>query len=347
MQTVAEHISDWKSSLPASETLLSVRSLTTEFRVIEPGVWGRKATLRAVDGVSLDLPRGSTLGVVGETGCGKSTLGRSILRLVQASRGQVWFDGVEVLSASRSSLRRVRRNMQMVFQDPNASLDPRMTIGASLAEPLAAFGIGTRRERRERAALLLDRVGLPQAMTQRYPHELSGGQRQRVCIARAIALSPKFIVCDEPVSALDVSVQAQVLNLLIDLQRDLGLSYLFISHNLAVVEHVSDAVAVMYLGRMVEYAPTPELVRRAVHPYTRALFSAVPQLDATKPPARIVVQGDPPDPAHPPAGCGFHPRCPHATEECRKVTPMLEPKPGLTPVHLVACHHADALARSG
>jgi oligopeptide/dipeptide ABC transporter ATP-binding protein len=307
---------------------------------------GRRSTLRAVDGVSFDLPRGLTLGVVGETGCGKSTLGRSILHLVRPTGGQVWFDGVDVLAASRSRLRRLRRDMQLVFQDPNASLDPRMTVGASITEPLVIFGAGTRRARAERAAELLDRVGLPPSIAQRYPHELSGGQRQRVCIARAIALSPKFMVCDEPVSALDVSVQAQVLNLLVDLQHELGLTYLFISHNLAVVEHVSDLIAVMYLGRIVESAPTAELIRRAAHPYTRALFSAVPKPEPTGRQTQLVLIGDPPDPARPPTGCGFHPRCPHATEECRRVTPRLETKAGLTPAHWAACHHAEHLARN-
>ncbi|MEE8411392.1 MAG: oligopeptide/dipeptide ABC transporter ATP-binding protein [Acidobacteriota bacterium] len=323
-------------------TLLKIRRLKTYFP-IRRGPFGRaKGCVRAVDGVSFEIARGTTLGLVGESGCGKTTLGRSILRLIEPTGGEVWFDDVDVRSASKATLAGLRRNMQIVFQDVSGSLNPRMTVGRIIAEPLVLHGV-TLRRRRERVAELLAETGLRPADADRYPHELSGGQRQRVGIARAIALHPKFVVCDEPVSALDVSVQSQILNLLSDLQRKLGLTYLFIAHNLAVVEHVSDRVAVMYLGKIVEIADASDLYHQPRHPYTMALLAAVPDLDPARRRKRTAIAGDVPSPVGPPGGCAFHPRCPYATDECRRMTPPLGAQPGLSTSHLVACHHVDKI----
>ncbi len=327
--------------------LLSVRGLSTDFPIKANGFHPNHTHLRAVDDVSFEVAKSTTLGIVGESGCGKTTLGRSILRLVEPAHGQIFLDGLDILALSPGKLRDLRRNVQLVFQDPNGSLNPRMTIGASIEEPMVVRHQGTSGNRRKRVEDLLERVGLQRSFVHRYPHELSGGQRQRVCIARAIALSPKLIVCDEPVSALDVSVQSQILNLLAELQRELGLTYLFISHNLAVVEHVADWIAVMYLGKIVEYARSEDLFRNPQHPYTMALFSAVPQLDPTVRKERVIVPGDPPDPANPPSGCRFHPRCQFATDECRRVAPKLEARSSTSPSHLVSCHLAGNLARNG
>jgi oligopeptide/dipeptide ABC transporter ATP-binding protein len=294
--------------------------------------------------VSFDVGRGTTLGLVGESGCGKTTLGRAILRLIEPTGGEVHFSGVDVLAASSAVLRRLRRDMQIVFQDPLGSLNPRMTVGQSIAEPLLIHHAIAGRQRRAMVAKLMDRVGLQPAYMDRYPHEFSGGQRQRVGIARAIALEPKFIVCDEPVSALDVSVQSQILNLLSDLQEELGLTYLFIAHNLAVVEHFADRVAVMYLGKIVEIGDAADLYDRPQHPYSIALLAAAPQPDPTRRGDRVVLAGDVPSPADPPTGCAFHPRCAFATEECRKVTPLLRDQPGLAPDHRAACHHLSETA---
>jgi len=329
-----------------SEPLLKVRDLRTHFPV-RHGILGRvRDVLRAVDGVSLDIPEGTTLGLVGESGCGKTTLGRTILRLTEPTSGRIWLDGVDVLAASGSSLRRLRRDMQIVFQDVSGSLNPRLTVGQSVAEPLTVHGIGNSREQRDRVAVLLERVGLTADAAYAYPHQFSGGQRQRIGIARAIALNPKLIICDEPVSALDVSIQSQILNLLKDLQRELGLTYLFIAHNLAVVKHVSERVAVMYLGRIVETAECADLYIRPAHPYTISLLAAHLEPDANRQPHRAIPSGEPPSPLTPPAGCAFHPRCPFATDECQENMPELQDHPTLPPGHHVACHHVDAVRES-
>jgi oligopeptide/dipeptide ABC transporter ATP-binding protein len=291
------------------DLLLTVSGLKTYFPV-RGGLWGRKRYVRAVDGVDLRAWRGRTLGLVGESGSGKTTVGRTILRLIPATAGVVIFDGLDVFALPESHLRMLRRRMQVVFQDPVGSLDPRMTVEGIVAEPLTALGTLSRTERRRRVGELLERVGLSAAYAKRYPHEFSGGQRQRIGIARALAPGPDFIVCDEPVSALDVSIQAQILNLLDDLQADLGLSYLFIAHNLAVVEHFADEVAVMYLGRIVEQASRDEMYAHPRHPYTESLMSAVPTADPAARGRRQRLPGEVPSPIAPPAGCPFHPRCP-------------------------------------
>ena len=293
-----------------NERSLEVRDLRKSF-----------GPVRAVDGVSFSLGRGCTLGLVGESGCGKTTVGRCLLRLIEPDAGSVRFQGQDVLSLPRAQLRELRRRLQIVFQDPYGSLDPRMTAGTIVEEPLRIHRVGGRQERRDAVAQLFERVGLSPEQMDRYPHQFSGGQRQRLSIARAIALRPDLIVCDEPVSALDVSVQAQVVNLLRELQETDGLSYLFISHDLAVVGHVSHDVAVMYLGRLVETGPNAAVFGQPAHPYTHALLAASPVPDPTRRGKRIVLPGDVPDPADPPAGCHFHPRCPLAEERCRRQDP--------------------------
>jgi peptide/nickel transport system ATP-binding protein len=298
--------------------ILTVRGLKTWFP-IRSGILSRvTAHVRAVDGVDLDVRRGRTLGLVGESGSGKTTVGRTLLRLIPATEGEVTFDGANVFSLGRREMREMRRRAQIIFQDPVGSLNPRMTIASIVAEPLkvhARFGWG---ERRERVSELLSRVGLAPEYANRYPHEFSGGQRQRIGIARALASEPDFIVCDEPVSALDVSIQAQILNLLSDLQDELGLSYLFIAHNLAVVEHFADEVAVMYLGRIVERADRDTLYNDPRHPYTRALLASIPRPDPTRKADRAKLEGEVPSPINPPPGCPFHPRCPLTRELARK-----------------------------
>jgi oligopeptide transport system ATP-binding protein len=314
--------------------LLKVRDLKTHFP-IHSGVLSRQTgSVKAVDGVSLEIAPGETLGLVGESGCGKTTLGRSFLRLVQPTGGEVIFDGKNILSLNRSGLRAIRRKMQIIFQDPYASLNPRMTVGRIISEPLVIHKIVTGADLEKRLSELMAQVGLRPEHVKRYPHEFSGGQRQRIGIARAIALNPSFIVCDEPVSALDVSVQAQVLNLLADLNREFNIAYLFISHDLSVVRHISDRVAVMYLGRIVEEARRDELFDNPVHPYTEALLAAVPVPDPKIKKKVIVLKGDPPSPADPPAGCHFHPRCPIKQKECETTQQRLkEASPG----HWAAC----------
>jgi oligopeptide/dipeptide ABC transporter ATP-binding protein len=321
------------------EPLLSVRDLKVHFPV-RKGTFSRvSGHVKAVDGVSFDLWPGETLGLVGESGCGKSTTGRAILRLLEATAGSVHFDGADVGALDRNGLRALRRRMQVVFQDPFGSLNPRMSVGAMLEEALKVHGLGGP-NRRDRAVELLERVGLRPEHIDRYPHEFSGGQRQRLGIARALSVEPDFLVLDEPVSALDVSVQAQVVNLLEDLQRELGLTYLFIAHDLALVEHVSDRVAVMYLGRIVEVAEAADLYRNPRHPYTKALLSAVPRPDPVgrEERERIVLSGDVPSPSDPPSGCAFHPRCPNPRkdETCTTVYPAME---GGDRGHFAACHH--------
>jgi peptide/nickel transport system ATP-binding protein len=317
--------------LPPRDKLVGVRGLVKHFPVE-----GSDEVVRAVDGVSFDIFAGETLGLVGESGCGKSTVGRCLLRLIEPTAGQITFAGQNVLSLDKKRLRQLRREMQIIFQDPYASLNPRMKVGDIVAEPLVIHGQGgtTRSERREEAAALLKRVGLDPDYMDRYPHEFSGGQRQRIGVARALALSPKLIVADEPVSALDVSVQAQVVNLLQELQDEFKLTYLFISHGLAVVEHISTRVAVMYLGRIVEIADAAELYARPLHPYTQALLSAIPVPDPRKKRERIILQGDVPTPINPPSGCRFRTRCPLAIEDCAHVDPELRE---VSPGHQVAC----------
>jgi oligopeptide/dipeptide ABC transporter ATP-binding protein len=292
--------------------------------------------VKAVDDVSFDVARGETLALVGESGCGKTTTGRALLRLIEPTRGAVHFDGTDVIALKGESLRRMRRHMQIVFQDPYGSLNPRMTVGEAVREGLLVHQLAEGSEADRRVSRLLDEVGLRPEYASRFPHEFSGGQRQRIGIARALAVEPSFIVCDEPVSALDVSVQAQVVNLLRDLQRDRGLSYLFIAHDLAVVSHMADRVAVMYLGRIVESAPRATLFAGARMPYTKALLSAVPVPVPGAARQRVLLPGDPPSPVNPPSGCVFHPRCPHPLKDavCTRVVPPLEEK---APGHFVAC----------
>ncbi len=323
--------------------LLDVQGLKTYFPV-RRGVFSRvKAWVKAVDGVSFAVRRGKTLGLVGESGCGKTTAGRTVLRLIPATAGTVCFDGLDVFSLGRKELRTLRRRMQIIFQDPIGSLNPRMTVGTIVGEALTVHGIARGRERNERVGALLERVGLRRSHMGRYPHEFSGGQRQRIGIARALALDPDLIICDEPVSALDVSIQSQILNLLSDLQEQLGLSYLFIAHNLAVIEHFSDDVAVMYLGKIVEIALAEAIYRNPKHPYTQALLSAVPEPDTERRRSRIVLGGEVPSPMDPPPGCAFHPRCPLAIDPCRQITPLLTEHEGCEPGHRVACHRADEM----
>jgi len=308
-----------------SETapLVEVKGLKKYFPV-RSGAWGRvTAQVKAVDGVDLTIYPGETLGVVGESGCGKTTLGRLMLRLLEATDGQVLFDGVDLLRLGKEEMRTRRRNMQIIFQDPYSSLNPRMTVGGIISEALKVHRLASRDELAERVASLLEMVGLPLSYVRRYPHEFSGGQRQRIGIARALAVNPRFIVADEPVSALDVSIQAQIINLLQDLQRDLGLTYMFIAHDLSVVQHISDRVAVMYLGRVVEIARREDLYGQPSHPYTRALLSAVPLPDPLIERSRTVLQGDVPNPADVPSGCPFHPRCPEREDICTRVVPRL------------------------
>ena len=319
----------------ADAPVIEVRDLKKHFP-IRKGLLQRAAgTVFAVDGVSFSIKAGETLGLVGESGCGKSTVGRTLLRLIEPTAGQIRVDGRDITHLSKTELRPYRRQMQIIFQDPFSSLDPRMSAGDIVGEPLRVHRIASGRALKEMVAALFDRVGLRRAQMDNFPHQFSGGQRQRIGIARALALKPKLIVADEPVSALDVSIQAQVLNLMMDLQREMGLAYLFISHNLAVVEHISHRIAVMYLGRIVEYTDKTTLFTRPLHPYTESLLLAVPVPDPRVKRQKRLLQGDVPSPINPPSGCHFHTRCPYAVDRCRAETPALrEVKPG----QLVACH---------
>jgi oligopeptide transport system ATP-binding protein len=318
--------------------LMNVRNLKKTFP-IRGGIFGKKVgEIRAVDDVSFTVEKGETLGLVGESGCGKSTTGRTILRLYEPTAGEIEFEGQSILKYSPEEMRKARREMQMVFQDPFASLNPRQRIGKILEEPLIVHGLGDAKERKEQVQELLKVVGLDKSHINRYPHQFSGGQRQRIGIARALSTKPKLIVADEPVSALDVSIQSQVLNLMMDLQEQFELTYIFIAHDLSVVKHISTRVGVMYLGRMVELAGRDELYRRPLHPYTQALMSAVPIPDPDLKKERIILSGDVPSPANPPRGCAFHPRCPHAMDVCKEVRPEFK---DVGSGHLVACHLLD------
>jgi peptide/nickel transport system ATP-binding protein len=331
------------------QPLLQVRDLQKLFP-IRKGFWKRTVGhVRAVDGVSFDIYEGETLGLVGESGCGKTTTARCILRAVEPTRGQILFrtqtgGAVEMLRLNPSELRGLRRDMQMIFQDPFTSLNPRMTLLDIVGEPLLVHGMKSRREREARVAELLRLVGLRAEYMRRFPHAFSGGERQRIGIARALALHPRLVIADEPVSALDVSVQAQILNLLLDLQAELGLTYLFVAHDLSVVKHISNRVAVMYVGRMAEVATTDELFAAPKHPYTAALLSAVPEPDPRLRSQRIVLQGEVANPADPPSGCYFHPRCAYAIERCRTHSPKWEE---IAPGHFVSCHRAAELQLGG
>ncbi len=320
------------------QKLVEVDSLVKYFPVRGGLLQRVKAWVQAVDDVSFFIRKGETLGLVGESGCGKTTVGRTMLRLLEPTGGSVLFDGQDVFSLRGKALKTIRRDMQIIFQDPYASLDPRIPIGESVAEGLKIHGIGTPKERFDIVIDMLRKVGLEDYHARRYPHEFSGGQRQRIGIARALALNPKFIIADEPVSALDVSIQAQVLNILKDLQHEFGLTYLFIAHNLSVVEHISDRVSVMYLGKMVEMAPRDELFSNPLHPYTQALMSAIPIPDPTVQRERIILEGDVPSPLNPPSGCRFHPRCPVAMEHCSQEEP---PFREALPDHWVACWRVE------
>jgi len=326
---------------PAATPLLEVRGLKMHFPVREGLFLRAKRSNRAVDGLDLSLAAGETLGLVGESGCGKSTLGKCIVRLYRPTAGQILFQGSDLAHAKGSALKAQRRNLQMIFQDPVESLNARHTVADIIAEPLVIHRIGDAHTRQRKVRELLDRVGLPANAAERFPFEFSGGQRQRIGIARAIALGPRLIVCDEPVSALDVSIQSQVLNLILELQRELHLSTLFIAHNLAVVKHVSERIAIMYLGKIVELADADEIYRNPRHPYTRALISAIPEPDPRRAASkrRIVLSGDVPSPIDPPSGCAFHPRCPHATDRCKIEAPQLRPSDSTAAPHHVSCHY--------
>jgi len=334
---------DNKKNKPRSEPndMIIVKNLVKYYPVFG-GVFRQEVDqVQAVDDVSFTIKEGETLGLVGESGCGKTTVGHTMLKLREPTSGSMIFDGKDIFALSPNELKETRRKMQIVFQDPYASLDPRLPIGESIGEGLKIHGIGTNNERVDVVLEALKNVGLEDYHAHRYPHEFSGGQRQRIGIARALALNPKFIVLDEPVSALDVSIQAQVLNILKDLQKEFGLTYLFVAHNLAVVEHISDRVAVMYLGKIVELATRDDLFEKSLHPYTIALMSAIPLPDPTKKRERIILEGDVPSPLNPPFGCRFHPRCPYVENICGRDEPELRE---IEPGHTVACHFAENFA---
>lgn len=321
--------------------LLEVQNLSKVFPVKHHLLGHTIGQVHSVNDVSFTIRKGDTLGLVGESGCGKTTLGRTILRLIEPTSGRITFDGVDITHCSASDMRSIRRKMQIIFQDPYAALNPRMDIKTILEEPIKIHNLAKNKEETtKRVHQLLNYVQLPKDILSKYPHEFSGGQRQRICIARALAVEPIFMVCDEAIAALDVSVQAQVINLLMDLQKDLGLTYLFISHDLKVVEFIADYVAVMYLGKIVEAAPADEIYKNPKHPYTKALFSAIPTTDPSNKKERIILQGDVPSPMDLPTGCYFHPRCWKATAQCTKVYPLVTKVAAASP-HLFTCHHPE------
>lgn len=327
-----------------NSVLLKVRDLKMHYPIRGGVLFRQLATNYAVDGVSFDLIEGETLGLVGESGCGKSTVAKSILRLYEPTSGEVEFEGVNIRGIKKSEMRSIRREMQIIFQDPMESLNSRHTVGSILEEPFVIHSIGTRSERKEWVRDLLNKVGLQADAVNRYPHEFSGGQRQRIGIARAIALKPKLLVCDEPVSALDVSIQSQILNLLLALQEEMGLTILFIAHDLAVVKHVSDRIAVMYLGQIVEMADSEDLYNNALHPYTQALIDSIPEPDPHRKKKHITLEGEVPSPITPPTGCHFHTRCPYAKEKCHNERPALQQfKRSDDKEHYVSCHYAGEL----
>jgi len=318
-----------------NDVLLEVEDLTMHFPLKKTRLLGERRFVYAVNGVSFSLKSGETLGLVGESGCGKTTTGRAILRLIDPTSGVVRFEGRDVASLTAPELKSFRRDAQIIFQDPFASLNPRMTVGAIVEEPLFVHGMGTKSERKDHVASMLEKVGLDARYTMRFPHEFSGGQRQRIGVARVLTLNPKLIVADEPVSALDVSIQAQIINLLVRLQEEFRMSYIFVSHDLAVVKHVSDRVAIMYLGRIVEIARSTEIYASPRHPYTQALLSAIPEPDPRVDRERMILRGDIPNPANPPSGCGFRTRCPKSKEICCLQVPDMV---AVGKDHLVACH---------
>lgn len=321
-----------------NEPLLKVESLK-KYYPIKSGILGKVSeTVRAVDGVSFTVNEGETLGIVGESGCGKSTTGRMIMRLIEPTEGSIHFEGKDILNLSKSEMRKTRKDIQMIFQDPFASLNPRQTVGSIIEEPMIVHGMGDRKQRRKRVEELLELVGLSAYQAKRYPHQFSGGQRQRIGIARALAVRPKLIIADEPVSALDVSVQSQVLNLLQDLQKKFNLTYIFIAHDLSVVRHISNRVGVMYLGKIVEISESENLYNHPDHPYTKALLSAVPIPDPDNKTERIILSGDVPSPAHPPSGCAFHDRCPAAMDICSREKPVMKK---MEDGRRVSCHLYD------
>ncbi len=331
------------SGAEEKEVLVEVKGLKKHFPIMRGILRKQVGAVQAVDGVTFDIYKGETLGLVGESGCGKSTTGRTILQLLEPTEGEVNYEGQDLTALNKSEMRKARRNMQMIFQDPYASLNPRMSIGSIIGEPLQIHGLGDSESRSERISELMKLVGLNPYFINRYPHEFSGGQRQRIGIARALATNPSFIVADEPISALDVSIQAQVVNLLDDLKEELGLTYLFIAHDLSMVRYISDRVAVMYLGRIVELSDRDGIFDRPLHPYTQALLSAIPIPDPEKEDKRqrLILEGDVPSPADPPSGCHFHPRCGYATEICSKEDPEFRDLSSNGTEHMVACHHAE------
>ena len=331
-----------------SENLLEVRKVKMHFPVHGGIFFRRIATVYAVDGVSFNVKAGETVGLVGESGCGKSTLGKTILRLYDPTEGEVLFEGRDLARVGGRDLREMRKNIQIIFQDPYESLNQTHSVAEIITEPFRIHGVGTPASRKEKAKELLRKVGLPESASERFPHEFSGGQRQRIGIARAIALNPKLVICDEPVSALDVSIQSQILNLLMKLQREMGLAYLFIAHDLAVVKHVSDRIAVMYLGKIVEFTDADRIYENPLHPYTQALISAIPVPDPTRDlSTKQVLEGDVPSPRKPPSGCAFHTRCPFVQDRCRVETPLLSDAPeSKDGAHLIACHYSGELKKT-